>query len=205
VKLTFVDSTGKKSKVSAGSSIFVEKVNQVLIAQAIRVYLSNQRKSNSKVKTRAEVTRTKRKWYKQKGTGNARHGARTPNIFVGGGVSHGPTGNENWTLKLPKKMKKLAMRNVLTVQAENIILNDDFEKLGGKTKEAARLINKLAEKKEKVLVVLPVLNTAISRGLRNIEQVLVARASSLDTLTVASADKILMTTKSIKTLEERLK
>jgi large subunit ribosomal protein L4 len=103
MQLTVIDSTSKNEKVRVNDSLFTKKPATFLLAQAIRVYRSNLRQGTSYTKTRSEVKRTKTKWYKQKGTGNARHGARTPNIFVGGGVSHGPRAIENWSKKLNAK------------------------------------------------------------------------------------------------------
>src|SRR3989344_8061779 len=70
--------------------VFGAKINQPLMAQAVRVYLANQRQGNAHTKSRGEITLTTAKWYRQKGTGRARHGAKSAPIFVGGGVAHGP-------------------------------------------------------------------------------------------------------------------
>ena len=86
MKLQVVHTSGKSTELEVLKSVFGEKPNTSLLAQALRVYQLNQRQGTAKVKTRSEVARTKKKWYKQKGTGGARHGARTPSIFVGGGV-----------------------------------------------------------------------------------------------------------------------
>jgi large subunit ribosomal protein L4 len=92
MKLNVFGNTGKNTELEVSNEVFGQKPVASLLAQAVRVYLSNQRQGTSKVKTRADINRTKKKWYKQKGTGGARHGARTPSIFVGGAVAHGPTG-----------------------------------------------------------------------------------------------------------------
>src|SRR5260221_12210434 len=106
MKLTVASTVGQTSTLTVSDAVFGAPVNNGVIAQAVRVYLSNQRQGTSKVKTRGEISRTKKKWFKQKGTGNARHGARTPSLFVGGGVAHGPSGIQNYTLKMPGTMKK---------------------------------------------------------------------------------------------------
>src|SRR3989337_4248642 len=97
--------------------VFEKKVKPVILAQAVRVWLSNQRAANAKTKTRTEVSKTTAKMYKQKGTGRARHGSYSAPIFVGGGVAHGPTGGENWKLKLPAKMTKKALLGALSIRA----------------------------------------------------------------------------------------
>jgi large subunit ribosomal protein L4 len=90
MQLPVIDSTSKNEKMRVNDILFSDQSVDALLAQAIKVYQSNLRQGTSYTKTRSEVKRTKKKWYKQKGTGNARHGSRNPNIFVGGGVSHGP-------------------------------------------------------------------------------------------------------------------
>ncbi len=89
MKLPLLTPTGVTGTISVSEALFKAEVNPILLAQVVRVYLANSRQATSKVKTRSEINRTKKKWYRQKGTGGARHGARTANIFVGRGVSHG--------------------------------------------------------------------------------------------------------------------
>lgn len=205
MKLNKISATGSKSSVTVSDQVFAVKVNPSLLTLAVRVYLSNLRQGTSKAKTRGEINRTKKKWYKQKGTGNARHGARSANIFVGGGVAHGPKGETDWTLKMSATMKKKALQGALTVQVEKILVSDAFNNLNGKTKEAALILRKLAvAQKDKVLVLLPENTLEINRSLRNVEQVLVRNVRLLNTLDVLTADKILMTSEALKKLEERL-
>ena len=75
MKLQVVHTSGKSTELEVAKAVFGEKPNTSLLAQALRVYQLNQRQGTAKVKTRSEVARTKKKWYKQKGTGGARHGA----------------------------------------------------------------------------------------------------------------------------------
>ena len=88
--------------------IFDVKVNDPLMAQAVRVYLANQRRGTVKTKSRGEVKISTRKIYRQKGTGRARHGAASAPIFVGGGIAFGPR-QRDYSLKLNQKMKKAAL------------------------------------------------------------------------------------------------
>ena len=204
MKLKVITATSKSSTIEVSDSIFAQKSNPVLLAQAIRVYLSNLRQGTSKVKTRSEVNRTTAKWYKQKGTGNARHGSKNAPIFVGGGVSHGPTGNENWVKSLSRKMKAQALRVALSAQADKVVVTDNLNSLGGKTAEADKLINKMIDEPGKVLVVLTDNSELIRRSLRNITYVLTVPASELNALQVAHADTVIFTKDSLKVLETRL-
>lgn len=203
MKLIKITATSKSS-LNVNDNVFGAEVNEVLLSQAIRIYLSNKRQGTSKVKTRAEVTRTKKKWFKQKGTGNARHGARSANIFVGGGVAHGPKGNENWNLKLTNVMRKKALISALSAQVKEIVVSDEIMSLSGKTKEAVALINKLAPKTGKILIIINESKEEVLRSLRNIETVLVVSASRVNALEIAMADKIIITLGAIKTIEDRL-
>lgn len=204
MQLPVIDSTSKNEKVRVNDALFTETVNEVLLAQAIRVYQANLRQGTSYTKTRSEVSRTKKKWYRQKGTGNARHGARTPSVFVGGGVSHGPRAIENWSLKLPQTAKLTALKNALTLQKKQLFLSKDLASLKGQTKVANDLLSKAANSNEKILVVLNKVSDLPMRALRNLENVLVCSADRLNALQVMSADKIVIDFTALKTLEERL-
>jgi len=204
MKLTKVNLTGANSSLTANDAVFGSVVNETLLAQAVRVYLSNKRQGTSYTKTRSEVNRTKKKWYKQKGTGNARHGARSANIFVGGGTAHGPKGNTDWTLKLTAVLKKKAMISALSAQASKVIVSDDVMNLSGKTKEAVALLAKVAPNAGKVLIVINKSEENVLKSLRNLETVLVVSASRVNTLEIVLADVVIMTSEAVKALEARL-
>ncbi|MFC1711867.1 50S ribosomal protein L4, partial [Patescibacteria group bacterium] len=203
----------KKGKVSLPSNIFAGKINPALMAQAIRVYLSNQRMALAKVKSRGEVSFSTRKIYKQKGTGRARHGGKGAPIFVKGGRAHGPTGTQNFKLKLSKKMKKLSLFSALTskFKENEIMVIDGFEKIEPKTKEMIKVFKnlKLYKAKEvkkeekkgkskknklnlKVLIVLPKGLENIVRAGRNIPQVKIMQAKQLNTYKVLNGGKLLI-------------
>lgn len=204
MKVAGLTASGSKTTIEITDSIFAPEVNQQLLAQAVRAYLFNQRQGTASTKTRAEVDRTKKKWFKQKGTGNARHGARTPNIFVGGGVSHGPRGHKSWRLTLTKVSRRQALQSALTAQAENIIVSDQLVDLDGKTKIAAQIIKHIASSTEKILVVVDQPTEKMLRSLRNVEQVLITRASRINALEVAMADKIVFTKQAVAALAARV-
>ena len=135
----------KVGEIALPKEVFDAKVSEKLIAQAIRVYLANQRSSYAKAKTRSEVAGTRQKVWAQKGTGRARHGNKTAPIFVGGGSAMGPDGQQNYKLKLSKKMKVVAINSILTkfAQDKKIIIIDSFKELTPKTKEGIKLLTGL--------------------------------------------------------------
>jgi len=204
MKLTVVSTIGQNSTLTVSDSVFGAKISTTMIAQAVRVYLANQRQGTSKTQTRSEVSRTKKKWFKQKGTGNARHGARTPSLFVGGGVAHGPTGHENWSLKLSASQRKSALSSALSAQVEHIVVSDDINQLDGKTVSAQKMLTKMMPEAKHILVVLPKAESMVVRSLRNLEKVYITSADRLTTYEVAYADAIILTKEAVKVLEARL-
>lgn len=116
--------------------IFEVEVNVGLMHQAYVRQMANARLGNAHTKRRGEVDRTKAKWYRQKGTGRARHGSRSAPIFVGGGRAHGPRNDRNYTQLMPKKMRRQALRSALSALArdEQIVVVDDITLPEPKTK-----------------------------------------------------------------------
>ncbi len=204
MKLNVINTTGKNTTITVSDEVFAAKVNAPLMAQAVRVYLSNQRQGTSKVKTRAEINRTKKKWFKQKGTGNARHGARTPNIFVGGGVAHGPAGTTDWTLKLSKQMKRKALMSALSAQIDNILVTTVLEGVKPKTKDVVAYLSKLVPVNSRVLVVVDKAEENLIRSTNNLENVLISSAHRLNIHEVLLAEKIILNKDAVKAIEARL-
>src|SRR3972149_10087618 len=131
-KLSVFDQKGTKlTPMTVSDLIFAVKVNQPLMDQASKVYLSNQRRSLAKAKRRGEVKVTKAKVWQQKGTGRARHGSRNAPIFVGGGQAHGPSGTQNYNRRLSKKQRQASLRSALSLKFKEgkIIAVTGLEKL----------------------------------------------------------------------------
>jgi len=138
----------KKGSVNMPSE-FKAEPNLNLLAQAIRVYEENLHTGISKTKTRGEVDISTRKIYRQKGTGSARHGAKSAPIFVGGGTAHGPKGHLR-SLAFPKKMKSLAKKTAFSLKIKNqeLVLVEGINTIK-KTREAQLLINKIVAELKK--------------------------------------------------------
>jgi large subunit ribosomal protein L4 len=200
------------SRVSLPKTVFEEKDNPQLLAQAVRVYLSNQRKAQAKTKTRGEVSGSRIKIWRQKGTGRARHGDRYAPIFVGGGKAHGPSGEANYKKKLPKKMKSKALAVALSIKAKEkeIRIITGLEKIEGKTKEVADFLKQLA-KREKIdkkrprflLVVAEKMEKVFQAG-RNIPNLEISLAQNVHPYQVLNNDLLLLDKKAVKKLEERV-
>jgi len=180
-------------------------VSPVLIAQAARVFLSNQRSARARAKTRAAVSGTGAKIWRQKGTGRARHGDRQAPIFVGGGVAHGPTGTENFKQKLNQKMSQKATAALLSEKIKEkkflVIKGVEF----AKTKEAASFLEKVRNemKIEKRIGFLLPKDEGLKRYLKNLSQVEILNVCSLNPFFLLRIDFLLATENALKELEKR--
>ena len=185
-----LDVSGKKTgTVTLPKEIFDITVSPKLIAQAARVYSANQRQGGAKTKTRGEVTGSRRKVWRQKGTGRARHGDRYAPIFVGGGIAHGPRPRD-FSRVLPKRMRRKALSAVLTnfLHEDKIIVIDGLDTLKPKTLTLMGTLAKIGcpvrQKKlsHSVLIATPSKSESVVRSGRNI-QGLSIREANLLTLT----------------------
>lgn len=197
MKVASLTTTGL-SQTTVSSSMLETPANALLLAQAVRVYLSRQRQGTAKTKTRAEVSRTKKKWYKQKHTGGARHGARTPNIFVGGGVSHGPTGTQNWWMELNKEMRRQALGVAIAAQVENIVIAD----LSLEAKSFRKALNSLES--DRILVITPESDLSVVRAIGNMAAVQVSSADRVNVFDILNAWKVVLSEETLVSLEKRM-
>ncbi|MBI5621127.1 50S ribosomal protein L4 [Candidatus Gottesmanbacteria bacterium] len=166
-----------KGKINLPAGFFDAKVNPVLVAQAVRVYLANQREGGAATKTRGGVEGSSRKIYRQKGTGRARHGGVRAPIFVGGGVAFGPHPRD-YHLDMPQKMKRAALGSALTAthQEGRLLVVDGLGSFT-KTKQMAAALGAI-KVHGSTLLVIPAQAREVFRTARNI--------SGLDTLSVQS-------------------
>ena len=188
---------GEKVKLPEG--VFGMNASPGLLAQAVRVFLSNQRKANAKTKTRGEMSRTTAKMYRQKGTGRARHGSYSAPIFVGGGIAFGPTGEQNYKLHLSKKLSRKSLLGALSDKAreQKITVISDVDKVSGKTKKAEKLF--INEKNQgRCLLVIGEKEITAGRAFRNITGVTVIRPNQLNSYAVIACQKLIITPESLK-------
>lgn len=140
-----VDTSGKEvSKVDLPTDIFEAKINVGLMHQAFVRQMANARQGTHKTLTRGEIRMTGAKWYRQKGTGRARHGAQSAPIFVGGGRAHGPRPRD-YSKDMPKEMRRGAIRSALStlVRDDQLVVIDKLEMDTPKTKEIRQVLNAL--------------------------------------------------------------
>jgi len=207
ISISSINTKGEQGdKVKLSEKSFGVIASSDLTATAVQVYLSNQRKSHAKTKTRSEVQKTTAKMYKQKGTGRARHGAYSAPIFVGGGIAHGPDGTQNYKKKMTKKSIKMALVSALSEKASgnNIFVLAEETKLKGKTKEVSIIMEKLLSGREKLLVVSGNKEDLVRRAFQNVSSVTVSTPNQLNTYNIIRNGKLLFTSAALKETTELL-
>lgn len=199
--------TKEEGNLDLPKDIFGAEVNKNLLAQALRVYQSNQKSHLGHTKTRGEVRGSTRKIFRQKGTGRARHGSIMAPIFVGGGIALGPR-SRKVSLELPKKMKKQALISALSQKmAEKLIFGlDGLDKATGKTKELVGLVGRVPglesarKQRSSALLVIGDGSVNVVRAIRNVEGVDVYPASEINALEVISHKNLLVTKEAVQVL-----
>lgn len=202
--LDVFSTSGKKlSTLAVKKKFFDAKINPILMAQAVKVYLSNRRQAPAQTKLRGEIKVTKKKVWRQKGTGKARHGSRNAPIFVGGAKAHGPKSNQNFKLTMSKKMKKLSLFSALSSQLKekNIICLTGLEKLEPKTKQFNQTFQKLTNKPTKLTLVISTETQSLVRPTKNLPYLTTLSAKSLNTYQVLNTKKLIFTKEAIKEME----
>ncbi len=193
------------AKAALPKNVFgVDIPNHELLKLAYDAFLANSRLASATTKTRGEVSGGGKKPWKQKGTGRARFGSSRNPIWRHGGIVFGPSGEENYKLKLSTSAKRVAVRQALTLanQAKKIEISDI--KASGKTAEIAKF---LADKKlsdSKVLLVVDEKTPELMRATNNIEKALVVSAKYLSVYYILNADTIIMTPKALEMVKEWL-
>jgi len=194
----------KIGEVELSADIFEVPVNIPLMHQAVQRQLANARAGTHKAKSRGEINRTKAKWYRQKGTGRARHGSRNAPIFVGGGVAHGPT-PRSYAKQMQRKMRRAAVRSALSVKVGDgqWTVVDDLLLAGPKTKDVVGMLQSLGLGGS-VLVLLPEANETVEKAARNLPRVKVMRASYVNVRDLLIYDDVLVPLDSLRVLESIL-
>ena len=204
-KLDMLNLNGEKVKeINLKDNIWNIEPNNNVLHDAIVLTLASRRQGTHKVKTRSEVSGGGRKPRRQKGTGNARQGSIRAPQWRGGGIVFGPTPDRNYTKKMNRKERRLALKSALTYKAreKELILVDNIKFETNKTKEMMLLLNKLDLVNEKILLVINELDENICLASRNIGNIKVVLPEEVNTYDVVNADKMLLTESSLQKLEE---
>jgi large subunit ribosomal protein L4 len=203
--VSVLNQTGREiGTVDLPASIFEANVNRDLMHQALVRQMANARRGTHNTKTRAEVSRTGAKWYRQKGTGRARHGSKRAPIFVGGGVAHGPK-PRSYRKDMPRKMRRAAIRSALTAKfaSGDIVFLDELVIDSPKTKTMVDTISKLADGTS-TLVLIANADENIEKSTRNIADVKALRANYLNIRDVLGYHKIVISLDALEVIQGAL-
>ncbi len=205
MKVPVLNMAGKEvDKVDLPPEIFNVEINVGLMHQAFVRQMANARQGTAKAKTRSEVIRTKAKWYRQKGTGRARHGSRNAPIFVGGGKAHGPR-PRSYDKKMPRKMRRAALRSALSalVRDEQLVVVDEFTLDEPRTKLAAQVIQTLAGD-QSALILLPERDEIVLKSIRNLPDARTLHARYLNIRDLFKHDKVIMPLSALEVIQSYL-
>jgi large subunit ribosomal protein L4 len=191
--------TGRK--VTLNEAIFGIEPNDHVLYLDVKQYLANQRQGTAKAKERSEHAGSTRKLGRQKGGGGARHGDINSPLLKGGGRVFGPKPRD-YRFKLNKKVKVLARKSALSYKAQEnaIVVLEDFSMDAPKTKEFVNITKNLKVEGKKILLLLPEVNKNVYLSARNLQRSEVMTASALNAYKVLNADVLVITEKSLESI-----
>lgn len=193
MKVPVLNMAGKEvGKAELPAEIFEAKINVGLMHQYVVMQHANARLGTHKTKRRGEVNRTTAKWYRQKGTGRARHGNRGAPIFVGGGRAHGPVPHK-YTLDMPRKMRRAALKSALSALLRDgqIVVVDQIALEAPKAKLMAGALNALVGD-HSALVLLPERDETVERAMANLPRAMYLRASYMNVRDLLQYDRVII-------------
>ena len=205
IKVLNIDSAGKSENLNLSQKLIGLKVNNKLLKYVVDWQLNRSKKRVAKTKQRNEITGSTRKIYAQKGTGGARHSSRKAPIFVGGGVAHGPKGDNYKTKSINKKIRKLALAQTISKKNNNkeLYILDDVKKKIAKTKIFNNFLIK--NKLENVLIISDLeTEKNIYKSVRNIPDVKLINYKGTNVYDLIRFKNVIFTKSSIKNIEQRL-
>lgn len=204
-KLTLLDQQGTQvGDIELNDGVFGIEPNEKVMYQAVIMQQASQRQGTHATKNRSAVRGGGRKPWRQKGTGRARHGSIRSPIWVGGGVTFGPSPRD-YGYKLPKKVRRLALKSALSSKVkdnEAIVLNE-LTMDAPKTKEFVAVLNNVSAD-DKTLVVVDSENENVLRSARNLPKVKLVTADQVNVLDVVNYNKVVFTEAAVKKIEEVL-
>jgi large subunit ribosomal protein L4 len=196
--------SGKKAgSLELNPGVFGVEVRTDLLARAVNWQRDRQRAGLAFTQTRGEINRSKKKIYGQKKTGGARHGAKSPSLFVGGGVVFGPRGRD-FSSDLPKAVRALALKSALAskAQSQSLIVIDEASMASHKTKELAANLEKLGATNATFIV--DALEANFDRASRNLPHIKVIPTGGANVLDILKREKLVLTKHAVELLTARL-
>lgn len=182
--------------------VFGIKPNRGVMHQALERQLAHARQGTHSTKTRGEVRGGGRKPWRQKGTGRARHGSIRSPIWVGGGVAFGPKPRK-YVKRMPKKMRRLALRSALSAKhrAGQIVLIDEFALEQPRTREMAEILDRLTDTAGSVVILLADENMAVEKSVSNLPYAKTLRAQYLNIRDLLGYDHVIIPLAALEVIE----
>jgi len=205
MKTAVYSATGQKlSDIELKPEIFEQKVNEGLIYQVVRVEMMNARQGDAATKTRALVSGGGIKPWRQKGTGRARAGSIRSPLFVGGGTVFGPE-SKIYDLKIPRKMRKVALKSVLSAKAKDkeVLIIDKLSFKEPKTQEAKQILDKLKIDK-KATILTEKTDENVMKSFRNLPNARVLSLDNISPYAILDNQKLIITKEALNKLAEVL-
>lgn len=206
MKIEVKNTSGKAvGSIDLDDSVFgADNIHEHLLWEAVKWQLAKRRAGTASTKTMSEVHGSSKKIWKQKGTGQARHGSRKAPIFVGGGKTHGPKPRD-YSYVLPRQVKKAALRSALALRAseQKIVVLDNFG-TDGKTKSVATALKAL-NLGEKTLIVDAKTNANLVRGAKNLARSQWLAPEGLNVYDILRHDTLVLTQAAAQQVTEALK
>ena len=207
MKLDKIDTKGNKTSLEVLDKVFSSKVNEKLIDLLLYKTNANYKGRKAKTKQKNKIRGSTSKIYAQKGTGGARHASRKAPIFVGGGIAHGPKGENSYKIrKINKSEKRIGIISLISKKNKdkNLIIFDDFKEKISKTKIMNEILFKQNAKNALVVADKNSINN-IKLSLQNIPNIKLTDVNHFSAFDVAKFKKIIFTETSVKDLEKKLK
>ena len=205
LKAAVITAEGKKGRAkSLPEELFDGTVHKPALYQTVKAQRANLRQGDAATKKRGEVAGGKRKPWRQKGTGRARQGSTRSPHWRGGGIVFGPTGNENHTQKVPRKVKALARRSAFNKHALNdaVSVIERFDVAAPKTKQIIELLAKIGLGEQKILILTAGPNENVFRSARNLQNVQVLPFREASAYEVLNARQVLIEAQALRPAEE---
>ncbi|MDK2918784.1 MAG: large subunit ribosomal protein [Candidatus Petromonas sp.] len=202
-KVDVLNVSGQRvGELELNDNIFGIEVNQHVLYEAVKNYLANQRQGTQSAKNRSEVRGGGRKPWRQKGTGRARQGSIRSPQWVGGGVVFAPKPRD-YSYKLPKKVKRLAMKSALSSKVKNdeIIVLDELTMDAPKTKDMVSILKNINSAK-KALIVLGEKDDNVLKSARNIPGINTTLVNTLNVYDILNCDTFIVTKDAVQKIEE---
>lgn len=191
-------------EIDLKDSIFGAEVNEALLHQAVTMQLANQRQGTAATKTISMVSGGGAKPWRQKGTGRARHGSIRSPLWRGGAVTFGPQ-PRSYTQKMPRKMRRLALKSALSAKTKSndLVVLEQLEITEPKTKAIVKLLNNLNISK-KALIVMRDYNENVVKSARNLAGIKTIDSAGLNVYDILNVDKLIITQNAVAKVEEVL-